>query len=53
MVEQPNLKLIYSTGAPSQKTHRELKLSSQLHTTCLPEKKTEEERNGKQTSVLL
>lgn len=46
MVEQPNLKIIYSTEAPSQKTHRELKLSSQLHPTCLPEKKTEEKRKG-------
>jgi len=52
MVEQPNLKLIYSTKAPSQKTHRELKLSSELYPKCLPEK-TEEERKGKQASVLL
>lgn len=50
MVEQPNLKLIYSTKEPSQKTQRELKLSSQLHPTCLPEKNTEKERQG---SVLL
>lgn len=46
MVEQPNLKLIYSTGAPSQKTHRELKLSSQLHMTCLPEKKLRKKGMG-------
>lgn len=52
MVEQPNLKLIYSTKAPSQKTHRELKLSAQLYPECLLEK-LEEERKGKQASVPL
>lgn len=36
MVEQPNLKLIYPTKAPSQETHRELKLSAQLYPKCLP-----------------
>lgn len=50
MVEQPNLKLIYSTEAPSQKTHRELKLSSQLHPTCLPEKKLR--KKGKASKAL-
>lgn len=52
MVEQPNLKLIYSTKAPSQKTHRELKLWAQLYAKRLPEK-PEEERKGKQASVPL
>lgn len=52
MVEQLNLKLIYSAKAPSQETHRELKLSAQLSSKCLPEK-AEERRKGKQASVLL
>lgn len=43
MPEQPNLKLIDSTKAASQKTHRELKLSAQLYPKCLP-KEPEEER---------
>lgn len=38
MVEQQNLKLIYSTKAPSQKTHRELKLSAQPYPKRLPGK---------------
>lgn len=46
MVEQPNLKLIYSTKAPSQKTHRELKLSAQLYPKCLPEKNLRKEEKA-------
>lgn len=52
MAEQPNLKLIDSTKATSQKTHRELKLSAQLYPKCLP-KESKEERKGRQASVPL
>lgn len=50
MVEQQNLKLIYSTKAPSQKTHRELKLSTQPYPKCLPGKKLRKE--GKASKLL-
>lgn len=56
MVEQPNLKLIYSTKVPSQKAHRELKLSAQLYPKRLPEggekSERERERKFKQAFVL-